>query len=56
MAMPVPKLALLLTLTSSLFATLAMECANTTTSMATKPTSAFSLVPGQKTEALLKLY
>jgi hypothetical protein len=49
MAKPTAKVALLPALISSLFTTLAMACANTTTFMTTKPTSAFFLVPDWKT-------
>ncbi len=55
MATPVPKVILLPAPISFPFKTLAMACTNFTTSMATKPTMAFSLVPGWKTEAPLNL-
>jgi hypothetical protein len=48
MATPVPKVTILPAPISSLSTTLAMACANYTFFMATKPTNAFSLAPGQK--------
>jgi hypothetical protein len=47
MATPVPKVGLL---PAFVFKTRAMACTNFTTSTATKHTSAFSCVPGWKTE------
>jgi hypothetical protein len=52
MALPTPKVDLLQTMISSLFTTLAMACANTTTSKSTKPRSAFSLVGKLKPQNL----
>ncbi len=56
MATPVPKVTLLPAPISFLFKILAMACANSTISTATKHTSAFSRVHGWKTEALTNPY
>jgi hypothetical protein len=56
MATPIPKVTLLPAMISFHSKTLAMACANSTISMATNSTSAFSLVPGRKTVVLPNLY